>query len=237
MTDVINRGYADMLIAQTDNLNTCVLWQYNDAAKLQQLIAYKQAFSSENNSMFLFSWYGLYFLLEGAEENGLALWATILNLAIYFLDNVSPPDYPAIGFIAYGDNFYGKSPPDPEAGMGANFAVGGSGVSSLSTAERRLLLMLRYYQITTRGTVTEINKMLADLFGNAYVIDNHDMSMTYVFNDPVSANLQDYLRKNDILPRPAGVKRKITYYFRYSFGFEDYQDAFLSNFKYPAVYP
>ena len=79
--------------------------------------------------------------------------------------------------------------------------------------------------------------MLRYIFGEgAYVTDNLDMTMTYVFLIPVSTNLQEYFANNDILPRPAGVGRNIAYGLTYSFGHADYQEGFTSNFTSPADY-
>ena len=230
---------------QQQNINEVILWQYTDAEKIQALIQAKQEWNNENNLGFWYFWLIDYFNLRYASEEGMTVWALILNLGIYFLGEISPADYPAIGFenevdtppVDGDNNFYGIEGSTPPDGDGANFAISGDAVSSLTTDERRLLLMLRYFQITTRGTVTEINKMLKYIFGDGvYVTDNLDMTMTYVFLIPISDNLQEYLAGHDILPRPAGVNMNIAYTLTYSFGHADYQEGFTSNFTSPADY-
>ena len=43
-------------------------------------------------------------------------------------------------------------------------------------------------------------------YGLAYLRDNHDMTQTYVFNFPVTADLQYLFNNFDLLPRPSGVQ-------------------------------
>ena len=70
------------------------------------------------------------------------------------------------------------------------------------------MLQFRYFQLCSSGTVPEINRFLAYLFGGpnkAWLIDQQNMSQTYIFNFPVSWELAYVFNNLDILPRPAGV--------------------------------
>ena len=60
--------------------------------------------------------------------------------------------------------------------------------------------------------MTAINLLLEDVFGVglAYVEDNLDMTINYVFNFPMTAFFQDTLVAFDLLPRPGGVGITIT---------------------------
>jgi hypothetical protein len=109
---------------------------------------------------------------------------------------VDPLDKPVFGFGAYYENF-----------NNGNFASLSS--SSLTTDQKRLVLQLRYFQLTTRGTIPEINEFFAYLFeplGVAYVNDGYDMTARYVFEFPLPSALEMVLTEYDLLPRPAGVK-------------------------------
>lgn len=207
---------------QQTSIEAALLWQYNQAERLQSLIEAKQQWNYQNNLTFWYLWALLFFDMRYAQYDGLALWAIILNMPLYFDATSSPANYPAFGFDAYGLPYFNS-----------NFATTVSGISGMTVEERRILLRLRYYQLVTRGTVPEINAMLNDVFGQgaAYVIDNHDMTMTYVFNIQPSNNLVEFFNRYDILPRPAGVEMNIAYGLTYSFGFADYQSNFNnSNF-------
>ena len=79
----------------------------------------------------------------------------------------------------------------------------------LTLEERRAVLKLRYFYLTTSCSVPEINKNLNriffDNFGALYMLDNLDMSVTYVFDFSPSDNLLTVLNSYNILPTPSGV--------------------------------
>lgn len=98
----------------------------------------------------------------------------------------------------------------------SNFSSLGS-VLYLTLEEQRFILRLRYFQLSTRGDITDINKFLNYLIttsnigytGTIYALDDLDMTMTYVFTaDDMSPNLRQVLIDLDLLPRPAGVGLK-----------------------------
>lgn len=87
---------------------------------------------------------------------------------------------------------------------------------SLTTEQKRLICRLRYYQLVTRCSIPDINRILKSLFeGKTYVLDSYDMSeLVYVFKYRPNNALALILLKYDLLPRPAGVGsdyRVITY--------------------------
>ena len=176
------------------NLLRAILWQYNEAANLQGLLEAKAAWYEANQSAFWEAWLHDVFDLRTANDFGLSVWSIILQLPLY---TNPPPDLGDVfGFDAQtGFNF-------------DNGIFGDANTYQLPTATKRLALRLRYFQLTSSGTIPETNRMLAYLFedfGGAYLIDNHDMTQTYVFNFPVTSDLQYLFNHYDILPRPAGV--------------------------------
>lgn len=205
-----------------------LLWQYSQAPRLQSLVLKKQEWMNVNETDALNEWFAGVFDLATADADGLYVWSIILNVPLYSTLGASPSGYPAFGFANFGFNFYG-------AGAGANFAVGSGGaIAGLTLEEQRQLLQVRYFQLTTNGSVTEINRMLSYVFGesSAYVLDNLNMTMTYVFNNNPSPSLINALQQLDILPRPAAVELDIVLALKYSFGFAGNGKNFLppSNF-------
>lgn len=178
------------------DLLRALLWQYNDAARLETLLRQKQEWYDANQTVFWQDWTRDVFDLRTANDFGLAVWAIILNIPLVVASQADPSDKPIWGFGQYRENF-----------NNGNFAS--ISASQLSTEQKRLILRLRYFQLVTRGTVPEINEFFAYLFaplGLAYVNDGYDMTARYVFNFPLSSALEMILTEYDLLPRPAGVK-------------------------------
>lgn len=203
------------------NLLKALLWQYNDAKNLQALLEAKDSWYFTNESQFWYSWMADVFNLATANQFGLHVWSIILDLPLYV--NTPPfPDEPTFGFEGSG---------------GVNFDNGilgqVNGSSELLPMEtQRLALQLRYFQLTSSGTVPEINRMLKYLFGNkgqAYLLDNHDMTQTYIFNFQLSWDLVYLFTSYDILPRPAGVESKVIDATLEYFGFNSFNFNFDSG--------
>lgn len=113
-------------------------------------------------------------------------------------------------------------------GIPRTYLVDGENVS-LTTNQFRTVILARLKLLRMRGTVPEINSLLKFLFGKygkAYVVDNHDMTMTYRFNFNLS-NLQLAVLQNvTLLPRPAGVKAIIVTLGNKVFGFNGSGEPF-----------
>lgn len=178
------------------DLMRALLWKYNDAARLQALLQQKQDWYDANHSAFWTDWVVDVFDLRTANDFGLDVWAVILNIPVVISAGEDPADKPIWGFDQYRENF-----------NNGNFA--NTAAARLTEEQKRLLLRLRYFQLTTTGAVPEVNAFLAYLFeplGPAYVVDGLDMNARYVFNFPLSAEVQAVLDTFDLLPRPAAVK-------------------------------
>jgi hypothetical protein len=179
------------------NLLKALLWQYNDAVNLQALLQAKADWYFINQSDFWYNWIADVFNLSTANQFGLYVWGIILGLPLY-VNNPYDPDEPTFGF-------------DGSGGMNFDNGILGqqNGSSQLLPMNtQRIALQMRYFQLTSSGTVPETNRMLKLVFGNfgtAYLIDNHDMTQTYIFNFPLTWDLIYLFTNFDILPRPAGV--------------------------------
>jgi hypothetical protein len=198
------------------NLLQALLWQYNEALRLQSLLEQKQAWYDEQYSEFWENWYRDVFDLRTANNFGLSVWAVILNVPLT-ITTVGPPSPNIWGFGPFRKNF-----------NRGNFAPSSSGIK-LTTAQKRLVLRLRYFQLVTRGAVPEINEFLADVFadfGKVYVLDGLDMTMDYVFTFAPPSQLILVLSQYDILPRPAAVGVNYTILVRDTFGFGPFHRNF-----------
>lgn len=189
-----------------------ILWQYNDAARLQSILQQKQDWYNKEYSEFWQDWYSDVFNLQTANDFGLTVWAIILGLPLTITSGDEPSSN-LWGFGEFNRNF-----------NRGNFAPSTTGIS-LTTEERRIVLKLRYFQLITRCAIPEINQFLAYAFkdmGKVYVLDGLDMTMTYVFTFAPPARLLYVLQTYDVLPRPAGVGINYTVLVRDTFGFEEH---------------
>lgn len=184
------------------DLLRAILWEYNDATSLLSLLRQKQDWYNINVRDFWDNWITNVFDLRTCNDFGLNVWSIILGLPLYVTTKPDPLTKATWGF---GFTFYKNF----NRGNFSNFS--NSGTSALSTEIKRLALRLRYFQLTSSGTVPETNRMLSYLFapyGKVYLLDGLNMTQTYVFTFPVPVGIRYLLDNFDILPRPAGVKSK-----------------------------
>lgn len=179
------------------NLLRAMLWQYNDAPRLESLIAQKEAWFTTENQGFWDDWMRDVFDLRTANNFGLSVWTIILDMPLSPVPTPDPSEVRVIWGFATDDENY----------TNGNF----EGISGfpLDTEQVRLILRLRYFQLVTRGTVPEVNTFLNDLFldlGPVYVVDGLGMNARYVFGFELSPDLQAVFTAFDLLPRPAGVQ-------------------------------
>lgn len=204
------------------DLAEALLWRYDAALRLQALIAGKQAWYDGAHTQFWEDWYRDVFDLRTANDFGLNVWAIILNVPL--IANAPPSDdRPVFGFGDNNLNFYES-----------NFGRDTGGVVTLDTEQKRLILRLRYFQLTTAGCVPEVNTFLKHIFGDlgsCYVLDGLDMTAEYVFHFFPPSRILYVFENFDVLPRPAAVRLRILINPGDSFGFDPYYLNFEnSNF-------
>jgi hypothetical protein len=219
-------GRSDIFVQPFDfsvDLLRCLLWQYNDAARLQSLLRGKQAWYGENQSAFWETWIRDVFDLRTANDFGLAVWGRILDQSREVFVPAAREDYPAWGFGPNRRNFFRS-----------NFRRSRDDYLRLDTEQYRLLLFLRHYKLISRGSVPEINRFMAMLFESddrVYVLDPLDMSyVTYIFTFMPSSWQRFVVEDMDSLPRPAGVGARIRVVHRPTFGFGPARLNFRGNF-------
>lgn len=193
-----------------------ILWQYNEAKNLQGIIQAQQEWSNENQRDFWESWLRDVFDLRTANEFGLQVWAIILGQPLFL--NKGPDNKPTWGFGQYYVNF-----------NRGNFSSQTGGSFTLSTESARLLLRLRYYQLIGTCTTPAINRAMKDVFsdyGTVYLLDNLDMTQTYIFQFAPPSDLTFLINNFDILPRPAGVESNYSVIINESWGFDEFHENF-----------
>lgn len=192
------------------NLLQTILWEYDKAPNIKALLEAKQAWYDVNQKGFWEDFYTDIFDLRTANQFGLQVWSIILGQPIFI--NSRRNTKPTWGFGQYYKNF-----------TRGNFSTTSGFSSPLPIETARVVLRLRYYQLTGSGTVPEINRILNDVFasyGKAYLIDNHDMSQTYIFQFALPSDLQYVFNNFDVLPRPAGVSSSYNVILGKSWGFD-----------------
>lgn len=196
------------------DLLQAVLWQYGNATNLLSLLNQKQAWYDLNQTKFWTDWYNNVFNLSTSTPTlfGLSVWSIILNIPLYVPLDPEPDDKPLWGF-----NEVNPAYPD-YVGTFLNFGNGTFSTRDqyivLTIPEQQFLLRLKYFQLSNLGDITDINRFLNYLCtnntigftGNIYVLDNFDMSITYVFTTlDFPPALINAMRDLDVFPRPAGV--------------------------------
>jgi len=175
------------------DLLSAIDWQRGNAEKLNELLRLKQAWYDENHCSFWNNWAVDVFDLRTANEFGLSVWSVILDLPLFDQSQKSRLDYPAIFFGGFRKNF-----------NNGNFGKNASSLDSLTVEQKRIMLQLKAFIMHMRSSTYEINQKLSYLFGfrQVYVLDNLDMSYTYVINDANLNSFIDIIQDYDLLPRP-----------------------------------
>lgn len=192
------------------DLLKALLWQHDNAEKLITLMKFKQEWYNREHTQFWDNWIRDVFNINTANDFGLSLWGRILDVPLSV--TVQPTTgRPSWGFGVNNKNF-----------GNAGFGRATAGQIGMTTEQRRIVIRMRYFQLTCRPTVTEVNAFLATLFGQGtvWVSDSLDMTfVTYVFRQVPDSQLTFILDNYDLLPRPSGVGVRYITQPRPSWGF------------------
>lgn len=208
-----------------------ILWQYDSAPNLRGMIERKNEWYLRAQSKFWKDWERDVFDLNTANDFGLSVWAIILGVPL----NYGVKGTGARGVWGFGQFNYNYTQKRPPLDIGYNFGRDSDATVQLTLEQKRLVLRLRYFQITSDCTVADVNRILFEVFGHlgrASVQDNEVMSeVIYAFEFAPPSTVITVLENFDILPRPAGVGRKVLIDPRGRFGFKPYYLNFVnSNF-------
>lgn len=210
---------------EKENIKSVILWQYEEAVRYKGIIDVIQKGYDRLQSDFWEKWYQDIFNIDTANDFGLYIWSLILQTPVQF--DFKSSSKTAFGFETERKNF--KSP--------TNFGNKNGGFVNFTTEQKRLIIRCRYFQITNKPTVDNINTFLKNNFwkddNRVYVMDNFEMEwITYSFFYQPNAFLDFLLNQANILPRPAGVGVKILIFSKTAFGFGENRKNFVtpSNF-------
>lgn len=178
-----------------------VISQYANSPVLLKLIENLATYIDPTANFDAF--YELVFDVDTAVGYGLDVWGRIVGVS-RILQLPAPGLY--LGFDEAGDAytfnegiFYGGG------SLTNNYALS-------DTAYRRLILAKALANICD-GSIPAINQILINLFaadyGNCYVTDGGDMTMTYTFGALLSPVDYAIVSQSGVLPRPAGVSATI----------------------------
>lgn len=178
-------------IAQT------VISQYQNSPILMQLIDNMVEYFDP--TIRLNNFFNLVWNIDSAQGWGLDVWGRILGVG-RVLHVPIPADYlgwnEATDAFTFGEGiFYGS-----DVALTENYYLSDS-------VYRRVLLAKAFANICD-GSIPAINQILIDLFpdyGNCYVKDNLDMTITYRFTDDLTAPDSTLAQQSGVLPKPAGV--------------------------------
>src|SRR5690625_1493206 len=204
------------------DLLRAILWQYEQAdhgspsgkSKMVRLADNDQAYIDQAHAQYSSDWYADVFNLQEDNDFGLKVWSIILDFPITLESQYQHDDY-TVGFGDYSVTGF-------ENFENGNFSpVAEATEAVLSTGEARQVLLLRWFNLTMRPTVPNINKVVEGIFGDggAYVLDNYDMTMTYVLVAQPGHELYEMLLSRDALPRPSTVKLDVVRAQSPGFGF------------------
>ncbi len=84
---------------------------------------------------------------------------------------------------------------------------------TLSDADYRTLILAKAFSNLSDCSIPSINELLRRLFpsagGNAYVVDNEDMTITFTFRFILTAVQLAIVENSGVLPKPVGVSANI----------------------------
>lgn len=192
------------------NLMRTVLWQYENAPKLKSLVQSEQDWANENVTEFWENWFRDVFNLKTANDFGLNVWSIILDIPL-IINRPRRIDSSVFGLGSNHKNF----------GNG-NFGRGRTKDMVVTTEQARKILLLRWFQLTSRPTISNTNEALEIVFGAgmAYAQDSLDMSnQFFMFTERPDYQTIDMLKNTDLLPRPSTIGSTILVKPRAGFGF------------------
>lgn len=143
------------------------------------------------------AFYRMVWNIETAEGYGLDIWGRIVGVsrALFVSDSLYLGFSASTDAVPFGSGIFWGS-----ARLTPNFKL-------TDIAYRRLILAKAALNITD-SSIPAINAILRALFpnyGNVYVRDNNDMTLTYVFGSALSKVDYAIVSQSGALPKPVGV--------------------------------
>lgn len=179
------------------NLSDVLIWQYNEATKLQELVKSEQANYDNFGGGYISKWFDDVYNFNTANEFGLNIWAVILGIT--FTTKEVKPKVRAYGYGSYRKNY-----------LNANYSPMEIKDIKLTLEQKRLIIKLTYLKRFVRPTEDNIKFFLRAIFENdkrVNIKDKFDMTGGLVmFTKTLPNETLDIIKRFDLIPRPAGVE-------------------------------
>jgi Protein of unknown function (DUF2612)/PASTA domain len=192
-------------IAVSPNINATLISQYAQSPVLTQLICnFAQYFdqSVNWNNFYQYVWN-----IDTAQNWGLDFWGKVLGVSRY-LELPASADY--LGFQGAGGTASGY-PFD----VGVFFdGATATQTYALPDPDYRTLLYAKALANISRCSIPALNQLLMLLFagyGDAYVIDNGNMSMTFYLGWAPTAVQLAIMEQSGVVPHPTGVAATVSH--------------------------
>lgn len=132
--------------------------------------------------------------IDSAVGYGLDLWGRILDVSRILR-------VPTAAFVGFSQDGQAQT-------FGFGIWYSGTAITDsvvlLDDPYRTLLLVKAAFNITDCSTPA-INALLLALFGQGYVVDNLDLTMTFTFPEPLTVTQLAIIESSNVVPRPSGV--------------------------------
>lgn len=138
--------------------------------------------------------YSLLWNIDTAQGFGLDVWGRILGVNRVL-------QVPTGAYLGFESD-------DQAQPFGHGIFYGGARTTdnvALTDAAYRTLLLAKAALNVTNASNPATNAILLNLFGQGYVRDNLDMTITYVFDDPLTPVQTAIVYQSGVLPKPCGV--------------------------------
>lgn len=195
----------------TITLLRCLLWQYDNAPNLRQLLQYEQDFSDANIAGFWQNWYDNIFNIDTAGTFGLEVWGLIMGLRRPYQEPENYHVNQLKQFELYDETtrlwhtiwLSGSAP-------ALRIQTEGQILDSRTFVDDdtyRLFLKAQMFLFNSNGSMKDINTYLDMLFEGkpVFAINNLNMSVTVVFYYQPSSRDLGLINSPEFLPLPAGV--------------------------------
>ncbi|NDK98633.1 DUF2612 domain-containing protein [Photorhabdus bodei] len=186
-----------------ENMGATILAQYAASPKLNSLIrSFNAAVSSAE---FINTFYDLIWNIDTANTYGLDVWGKIVNVSRRLTVNENAK------YLGFGEALLSvPTTTDPNPFNQAPFYAGESKTKTIELSDQmyRKLIMMKAMSNISDCTIPNINRMLVYMFSNsgrAYVTDDGNMKMSYVFEFQLSTAELAIVQTSGALPYPVGV--------------------------------
>jgi len=180
------------------NVERTIISQYSNSPTIRALIA--QWNDAIDPSAWIDSFYNNIWNVDTAQGIGLDIWGRIVGVG-RILQIASAKFFGFDEATTLSADPFNQSP-----------FYGGQQITSayiLSDSGYRTLIYAKALANISDNSVPSINRILMTLFsgrGNAYVIDNLDMTMAYAFSFTPTPVETSIIQQSGVLPRPSGVQ-------------------------------